>query len=87
MTTAFLRRGLPALGLTGLATLVLAVPATARQDPGAPAPTAAPPVAAPVVRVVPVDDNSLEPVQLGIGAVGGALLGAGVLTARRRRRA
>lgn len=82
-----LRRAAAALGATGLAALLLAAPASARQDPGTGGPDPAPPT-----RVITVPgrlvDDGIELVQVGLGAVGGAALlaaGAGAVATSRRR--
>jgi hypothetical protein len=83
--TTFSGRSLAALAVGGLLTLATALPATAGQAPGVVLPD---PVGTPVpqTRVLFVDDNALEFIQIGLGAVGGiALAGAGAATMRSRR--
>jgi len=83
-----LRRAAGALGATGLAALVLAAPASARQDPGNGGTEQSP---APVSRVqlTPhVINEGLHYYELGLGALGGAAVvaaGAGAVAASHRR--
>lgn len=83
-----LRRAAAALGATGLAALLLAAPASARQDPGGGTPDPAP-----RTRVITVPghlvDDGIQYLQVGLGAAGGAALvaaGVGAVAASHRRR-
>jgi hypothetical protein len=89
------RTCLATIGAAALVGLVMAGPASARPDDGEKEPrrtsVQGPSVArqdtTPVIRFVPTDDNALEQVQIGLGALGGlALAGAaaGAVSARRR---
>ena len=88
------RTSLATIGAAALVGLVLAGPASARPDDGEKAPqrtsvqspsdTSA---KSPGIRFVQIDDNALEQLQIGLGALGGmALAGAaaGAVTVRRR---
>ena len=83
MTASLIRRGLPSLGLTVLAALAVGGSAAAGPLPK-PDPDSRPTVV-PIVRYVPVDDNAIEPAQVGAGVLGGALIGGGAVATRRRR--
>lgn len=88
------RRWAGALGATGLLTLALAAPASARPDPGTgglhertgqPEATT---FEVPPPILIPVDDNAVEYLQLGAGILAGiALAGAGAVAASRYRHA
>jgi hypothetical protein len=81
-----LRRTAATLGVTGLAALLLAAPASARQDPGTGGPDPAP-----VTRVQfppHIVNEGLDYFELGLGALGGAgvvAAAAGALTLSHRR--
>lgn len=82
------RRILAGLAGGGLLTLVTALPAAAIPDPGSPAAVGGEPTT--VVREVqiPADDDALELLQVGLGALGGVVVaaaGAAMLGARRQR--
>jgi F0F1-type ATP synthase membrane subunit c/vacuolar-type H+-ATPase subunit K len=81
-----LRRSLCALGATAALGLALASPALAEVEPGPGGRSQTTTVTKPYE--VPVDDNALEPAQLGAGILAGlALAGAGMAVASRRRHA
>lgn len=81
------RWSLATLGAGGILALATAVPATAAQAPGVVLPDPIGTVS--VVEVVtpaPFDDDALELIQIGLGALGGiALAGAGAAVMRTRR--
>jgi len=81
------RRALTGLAFGGLLTLATAVPAAAIPDPGPPAPGAGNGSGSIVREVeVSVDDNAVEFLQLGLGALGGmALVGVGAAALSSRR--
>jgi hypothetical protein len=85
-----LRRGASALGVAGLLALALAAPASARQDKGTGSlhddVTIAPTNPVPT-RIVLTDDDALEYLQVGVGALAGMALagGAAVAVGRRHR--
>jgi hypothetical protein len=92
--TTSIRRSASVLGVTGLIALSLAGPASARQVPGngdwadqhcsvncyeGPAPAGS------STRVIRIDDNAVEVLQLGAGLLAGfALAGAGAAAFSRR---
>jgi hypothetical protein len=81
-----LRKAAATLGATGLAALLLAAPASARQDPGTEGPDPAPVTR---VQLTPhVINEGVHYFELGLGALGGAGLavaGAGAVTLSHRR--
>lgn len=83
--TPRLRRWAAATTLSGIAAVTLAAPASARLDEGMPTPSA--PTGTIVREVdVPVDDNALEYLQIGIAALAGMVVsGAGAAVVGRRR--
>jgi hypothetical protein len=92
-TNTSARRIAAAAGATGLIALCLAAPASARTDPGTgglheqyPAVGGTEPAAtAPITRVLRIDDDAVEVLQLGAGAAAGlALGGAGMVLIMRR---
>jgi hypothetical protein len=99
--TTHTRRALTGLAAGGLITLATTLPAVATPDPGAPPPAVSipepgtPPPGSVIdsgstVREVtvetPVDDDAVELLQVGLGALGGmALVGAGAVAFTVRR--
>ena len=89
------RTSLATIGAAALVGLAMAGPASARPDDGEKAPQPrtnlvvsdpVTPQAKPETRVIRIDDNALEQLQIGLGALGGmALAGAaaGAVSARR----
>lgn len=92
--TTSIRRAAATLGAAGILSLSMAVPASARQDPGTGEPlrcttscyvggTQGPTNPGP--NIVTIDDNAVEFLQLAAGALAGvALAGAGIALVSRR---
>lgn len=83
------RRILSAAAATGVLSLATAMPATAKPDPGFPGSsgesTTSDSGTKTVIREVLVDDDALEYLQIGLGALAGmAAAGAAAVTVRRR---
>jgi multidrug efflux pump subunit AcrA (membrane-fusion protein) len=90
--TSAVRRGAAALGVSVLIALSLAGPAAAKQDPSTGdlhgTVSTVPRDPHPTPRVIRVDDNALEYVQIGGGLLAGmALAGAGATLVSRRNHA
>ncbi|QZY30385.1 hypothetical protein [Nocardioides coralli] len=81
-TTA--RRIFSTTAVTAVLSIATAVPASAEPDWGVPGSTGGGGATTTQVREVPIDDNALEYLQIGLGALAGmAVAGAAAVSVRR----